>query len=81
MLFLQSSSLQRQGWMWGGGWNNLHKAKGGPQSRPALAEAPEPGSWHNSPIIIFHLYIPGETEIQHNTVKNKCTQNNSVAEK
>lgn len=67
--------------MWGGGWNNLHKAKGGPQSRPALAEAPEPGSWHNSPIIIFHLYIPGETEIQHNTVKNKCTQNNSVAEK
>lgn len=81
MLFLQSSSLQRRVWVRGGGWNNLHKAKGGPQSRTALAEAPEPGSWHNNPIIIFRLDIPGETEIQHNTVKNKCTQNNSVAEK
>ena len=74
---LQSSSLQP----WGGGWNNLHKAKGGPESRTALAKAPEPGSWHNCPGTIFDLYIQGETEMQQNTARSKCTQNNFVVEK
>lgn len=56
---VQSSSL----WQCGGDKTELHKAECGPELRPAMTKAQEPGNWHNCPITICHLYIQGESEI------------------
>lgn len=64
----------------GGDETELHKAECGPELRPAMTKAQEPGNWHNCPITICHLYIQGESEIRQNTARSKGTQH-FIAEK